>query len=124
MLIRLDTVCVGAQCRAVPHSPNARQHWATKYRWTAAWKDMVGYALMEKGIRLSMMPERPQITITIYAIRAQDYDNRIASVKAIVDGMKGRAIRDDSPDAIPDIIVKAQKVAHKIDERVEIELPI
>ena len=60
------------------------------------------------------------IIITIYACRG-DYDNHIAACKPIVDGLKGWAIRDDDPKHC-EMIFKIQKVAHKDEEHVEVEI--
>ena len=61
------------------------------------------------------------ISITLYAIRAQDYDNSVASVKPLVDGLKGLAIADDDPKHCK-IEVETEKVNHKNEEHVEIEI--
>lgn len=110
-------------CRALPHSPNTRMHWAEKARWTNAWKEEVGWRLIEANARArqsqTITPTR--VVITLYTCRPQDFDNSVASVKAIVDGMKGVAIVDDSQEHI-DLSVRTVKVGNKAEERVEIEL--
>ena len=127
MVIRLSKVCVkkgGAfVCRALPHSPNSRMHWAEKARWTKAWKEQVGWRCIETNAHANRshteIPAR--VTVVLYTCRPQDYDNSVASVKAIVDGLKGVVIADDSPEHIQ-LSVQTIKVNKKYDERVEIEL--
>ena len=94
-------------------------HWATKYKWSNAWKEDVGWRCREN--RVKMAQGKAIVGITLYTTRAQDYDNSVASVKAIVDGLKGIAIVDDNPDALG-LDVKTVKVNKKCDERVEITL--
>lgn len=127
MTIRLGTVCIGKRefvCRAVPFSPNKRMHWARKAEWTKAWKEEVRYRLLEAGVRSDnanlATGKKANIAITLYTIRPQDYDNSVAAVKAIIDGMKGLVFVDDSPKYLNKPKVKTVKVAHLDEQRVEI----
>lgn len=68
-----------------------------------------------------MVYECAIITVTIYATQVPDMDNAMASAKPIVDGLKGLVIRDDSHDKC-DIRIRVQKVNHKNEEHVEVEV--
>ena len=125
MVIRLGKVCVkmrgGFSCRAVPHSPNSlnAMHWAKRAAWTDAWKTEVGWRLRENRVKLGQ--GKAIVAITLYTIKPQDYDNSVASIKAVVDGLKGIGIIDDNQNVLA-LSVATVKVNKKCDERVEIEL--
>lgn len=121
MRIKLGLVCATkTKCRRLPHSPNRRMHWGEKARWTSAWKDAV-YWEIKSNYPHAKIKQRAIITVYLYTTRPQDQDNSVASVKAIIDGLKKVVIEDDDP-AHCEIHVKTEKVAHKADEHVEIEI--
>ena len=99
--IVLGKVCLkkktGFVCRFVPHSPNFKMHWAEKARWSKEWREQAYYLTKEKLI----VPNRKKPVILeafIYSTHPQDQDNAMASIKAIIDGIKlGGAMVDDSP---------------------------
>lgn len=115
--VNLHRVCVGNVCRAVPHSPNKNVHWGFLMRWRKAWKDEVYYALKEINAE---MQKKPHITFELRTTHPQDYDNSIASIKPLLDGMKGVVIKDDSPEHIWTPKVKTVKVNTKEEEGVTI----
>lgn len=123
MRLKLGMVCISDEkCRRLPYSPNRRMHWGEKSRWAKAWKEAVFWAYYEAGVvHKRPLPEFAIITVYLYTTRPQDQDNSVASVKPIVDGLKGLAIIDDDPTHC-EIRVITEKVAHKTEERVEIEI--
>ena len=105
--------------RRVPDSPlNSRIHWGERYRWTKAWKEEVGWTL--KAARVNK-PAFSKVVITLFTLRPMDEDNAVASVKPVIDGMKGIAIEDDDPQHLS-LSVQTRKVEHRAEEHVQIEL--
>lgn len=121
MTLELGTVCITrTKCRRIPYSPNKRMHWAERARWTKAWQEEVFYRL--RGTYPQVSPaERVILTLTFYTTRPQDFDNTIASSKAIIDGLKGYAIKDDNA-AHCEMNFKIEKVEHKTQEHVKIQI--
>lgn len=68
-----------------------------------------------------MAQGRADITISLYATVPQDYDNSVASVKPLIDGLKGIAIEDDAPEYLS-LKVETIKIKNKKEERTEISL--
>jgi len=122
--LQLNQVCIGVRnykCLRVPDSPNKKMHWATKHKWTKAWQEAVGWAVIKNRQKLGKLPLcKPQICVLLRLCKLRDKDNLYASVKAVVDGLTiAGVIEDDSPKYI-DLDVKQEKVAHRKDEYVEI----
>lgn len=123
MTIRLKPVSVkarnGFRTRAVPYGPNTRMHWGLRARWNKAWQEEVGWALKLAGVK---KPEYTRVAFRLYTTRPQDFDNSVASVKALLDGLKGIAIEDDAQKYIGQVPVDTIKVATLLEEHVEIDL--
>ena len=103
--------------------PNHRLHWAARHRWNKAWGEEVWGRILSYGyphLRSLAVPwECAIISITIYATHPPDYDNATASIKPIIDALKGRIIRDDSYKLLA-VSVTLQKVKTKKEEHVEL----
>lgn len=123
--IKLGQVCISrVKCRRLPLGPNARLHWRERHKWNGAWAEEVFWKIRENYPQLTKMGmpfDRAIIYLTIYATHPPDLDNAVAACKPIVDGLKGIVIKDDSYDKC-EIRVKVEKVRHKKDEHVEIEV--
>lgn len=124
--LKLGKVCVGKRsptCRSVPHNPNSRMHHMARYRWGEAWKEEVWTAFRSYPQIWSYgFPwERAIITVTLHAVQLPDMDNAMASMKPVVDGLKGLAIKDDSPDRC-EIRIRLQKVTTKNQEHVSVHI--
>lgn len=125
MIIRLGKVCVKQSgeyvCRNVPFSPNRlnAMHWAGRSRWSKAWQEEVYWRCRENRVKITQ--GKAHITISLYTTRPADEDNATASIKCILDGLKGLAIKDDAPEYLS-LKVETIKVNKKIEERVEITL--
>lgn len=89
------------------------------YRWAKQWKEAVFAALHEYHVPRNF--DARYVSIYLYTTRPQDYDNSHASIKAVLDGLKGHAIKDDKQSDI-ELVVKTFKVRERNLERVEIEL--
>ena len=117
----LGTVCISRnKCRRLPPNPNQRMHWAEKHRWNKAWGEEV-WARLRASYPQPRVFEHAIISATLYAIRLPDYDNAVASMKPLIDSLKGFVIRDDSPDRC-EIKVTMVKVDHKNEEHVELRI--
>ena len=79
----------------------------------------MGWRCLEN--RVKMPKGKARIGIYLYTCRPQDQDNSVASIKGILDGLKGIAIKDDNQNEL-ELSVKTIKVAKRIEERVELEL--
>lgn len=124
--LKLGKVCIGKknlQCRNVPHSPNYlnNKHWAIRMAWRNAWKEEVWGRWIEikKDYSKIELPFKiARITPYVFAIKPQDHDNFIASLKPIIDGLKDcNIITDDDYDHIrynPEIYVpiKTKEAEH------------
>lgn len=125
MKISIGKVCISAtKCRACPPSLNHRLHWAERARWNKEYKAEVWHAFWQNypQLRARALPKsRAIITITIYAVKPPDPDNAYTCAKPLIDGMRGLVISDDTSNHIQ-LNVTAQKVDHRKDERVEIEV--
>lgn len=124
----LTGVSVGSEIRRIPHSGNARLHWAQRARWNRAWKEAAGwYATSTRnGTRIGRIvalenAAKREVTITLHCIRQLDPDNAYAAAKPIVDGLKGILIADDSPEHIR-LVVRQLRVSKRAEERVEVEV--
>jgi hypothetical protein len=122
----LSGASVGSKRRTIPHSGNARLHWAQRAKWNNSWKEQTGWAA-KKAIWDTIaygfvdLSVKSLITITLHTCRLLDADNAHACVKPIVDGLKGILIADDSPEHIT-LTVKQKKVSKRAEECVEVEV--
>lgn len=112
-------VSVGRACRRIPHSANARLHWAVRNRWNRAWKDQA--ALEALAVRPGAPYRKATVVITLRSIHLLDTDNAYACVKPIVDGLKGVLIVDDSLDHLV-LQVQQQRVGKRNDEGVHVSV--
>ncbi len=128
--LKLNQVCLGkrvVRCRRIPHNmSNSRMHWMTRNKWNQAWKEEVGNAVMMQRREFWKLPlEYAKITIVFFTTRLMDYDGAYNAAKPILDGLKVKdgagVIIDDSPKYI-DLTVKQEKVAHRQEEHVEIQI--
>lgn len=122
MRLCLGTVCVSrAKCRSLPPTPNERMHHMERHRWNQAWKLETIWRTRESYPQAEPL-ECAIISIKMYyAGISRDVDNLYASVKPILDGLKGLVIKDDRPENVR-LSVASEKVARRADERVEIEV--
>jgi hypothetical protein len=124
MTIELGPVYVKGKIRYTPHNTsNQRWHWRVKYQWNKAWKEQVGWRVLESGL-LKRQDCRlfARITIVLCNIQHLDRDGAYGSAKPILDGLTEiGAIPDDSDEHI-DLTVKQQKVSKIKDQKVIIEI--
>lgn len=95
-------------------------HWGEKHRYADAWKDEVYWRLRGRYPQLTII-ERAILTVTICTTRPQDFDNAVASLKPVIDGLKGFAIRDDDATHC-EMRFKVEKVIHKAQEKIKIKI--
>jgi len=127
--LKLGKVCIGKKtfiCRAIPYSPNYlnKKHWAVRARWKDAWEQEIWGRWMESRGEWKdysfPLPFKIILTAHFFCIREQDYDNAIASLKGIIDGIvKAGIIKDDTYNHIVPK-VKFVPVKTKAAEHVEI----
>lgn len=116
MEIKLHPVTVGEETRYVPFNIlNSRFHWAKIARWKKAWAEETWSSMLEAKVKPG---QHRTIRITLKSIRPMDKDNMYGSVKPIVDQLTGGK---DSQAEIT-LEVGTEKVMHKIDQGVLIEL--
>lgn len=114
---------VGHKERRIPHSLNARLHWAARHRWNKAWKESVQAGIWENKRRLGRMPySRAKVVVTLHTMRLLDMDNAYTCVKPVVDALTlYGVIVDDRMDCI-DLAVQQVKVSHRHDEKVTLTI--
>lgn len=97
-------------------NPNSRPHWATTYAAKSEYGFIVE-TLANMTKRRGHEPwERAVVTVTQRAVRLRDHDNFAASFKPGLDAIvRAGIIADDNPGCI-DLVLRAEKVAHKADE--------
>lgn len=125
----LGQVCIGkrvVKCRRTPFNLSNKlgMHWGDKKRWTHAWKEEVWAQFMMQRSKLWKLPlKNASVTINIYTTSMKDKDGVYGSIKGILDALKVNGgvgvIIDDSIKYI-DLNVEQIKVAHRVDEHVEI----
>jgi hypothetical protein len=78
-------------------SPNKRLHWRQRAELDQRWKEKA--ALLWRASQEGAFPDRVEISFVVYRGREMDYCNVLGSrcLKALIDGLKGRAFKDDSP---------------------------
>lgn len=124
MLLILGRACIQVRkgefrCRSVPmNMANQRVHWATKSKWTRAWKDEVQIAIAQ-NTEPKIKSKKPKVLIKLYQNKLMDYDGAYSSVKPVLDGLTEQGvIEDDGPEYID---LKVEQIQTKIKEqRVEI----
>ena len=124
MMIKLRGICIGRQCRNVPHSLNVmlKQHWAERLKWKKAWQNVIFYDNTIRIAAKSLKSSKRYIRVRLYTRYPQDQDNSVASVKYIIDALKmATIIKDDSP-GLCDIQVHTQKVEYEEDEKTIVEI--
>jgi crossover junction endodeoxyribonuclease RusA len=100
-------------------SPNARVHWAARRRAAGAYVLRCLAALREQGV----FPPReawPIVTITaaFYVGQLGDQDNRMASLKALIDALvRAGYFAGDDPGRLTFASVPAQHVVNTMAER-------
>lgn len=118
--LEIKQVCISRfKCRRTPYSANVQFHWREQAAWAKAWKDMVNWEA--RGQRPVLPFKKAKVTIFLYHVRLFDKDNAYFSVKHLVDGLKDIIIVDDSPHHI-ELVVEQVKVAHRVDEKVVIQI--
>jgi Holliday junction resolvase RusA-like endonuclease len=120
MRIKIGKVCVGKLCRGVPFSPNKQMHWGTRMRWKDAWSEIIWWEIRANYPQIKIR-DYAILIIYLYTTRPQDYDNSVASVKPIIDALKGVILIDDDPTHC-EVKVVTKKVSHREDEHIEIEI--
>lgn len=92
-----------------------RAHWTAQRREVKAWS---AWVLKECGWG-PLLQTRVRLEIVVYRSRLQDPDNRVASVKPLIDALKRRGwIRDDSEEFL-ELTVLEWKCRRK-EERTEV----
>ena len=114
--------------RTLPPSPNwmLRAHWSKrrKLKSNYAWEMLSQMKPLAKPGSIITGPgfETAHITITRYAVQLLDPDNLPASMKIPIDALRlAGVIVDDSPAHIT-LEVTQQRVNHRKEQRVEIEV--
>ena len=105
---------------------NQRMFWATKAKWTDAWKEEAFASWSQNRPRTLKLPlQHAKITIFLHCVHLMDYDGAYNCVKPLLDSLKISGgigvIVDDSPKYI-DLEVKQIKTAHRKDEHVIIQI--
>lgn len=126
--LKLGQVCSGKRdikCRRIPHNMNHSMHWKARSDWNKAWYVEVKYAWL--SIPWSKRPEIPlkipKIAIKYYTIHLLDFDNAYTAAKPLVDGLRDAGIlKNDDLKNLPSFQVTQEKVSHREDEHVEIEI--
>lgn len=97
--------------KGAPALPNQKTswHWGRIAKETALWRQMARTLAMAQ-----ILPQTPLESVNLTLIRGSsrpvDFDNLIASFKAIIDGLRdARVIRDDSPNVVKTITPVWQK---------------
>jgi len=105
-------------------SPNARRHWGTKRRVAIAYVTRCLVALREQGIFPPRAPwPRVEIRLAFYVLRVADHDNRVASLKALLDGLvRAGYFAGDDPARLVFAAWPTQTLAPK--ERCRLELTV
>lgn len=124
--INLNKVCVGVRspvCRYMPFTVNRLNpmHWATRSRWTTAWKEEVAWAIYYNKKLLPKFPvDKLKFKIVYRTVFLMDQDNLYGSAKPLIDGIKESGlILDDSPDHVTYEVIQI-KVGNKDKQGVEI----
>ena len=113
--------------RLFPPTLNARLHWATRSRWTNAFKEAVWAELNSHGNKslvwqlIKNRKGKAQVTIIFFTCRPMDKDNMYGAAKPLLDALKGQVILDDSPDKLT-LNVEEIKVKHLADQKIEIRI--
>ena len=88
-------------------SPNARVHWAEKYRATKAYKEECGWTLvaLKSSNAIPKLPLPPPVkatvTLTFARSRRRDLDNYVAALKPLWDAMvETRWLVDDNAEML------------------------
>ena len=138
--LRLGSACIGTyeiKCRRIPHSPNSlnSMHWALRDKWKKAWEQEVLERWLEERERIKrerpedwlvmkdFMPfKRIHLQIIVMSIQPQDFDNSIASLKGVIDGLvKAGILLDDTlSNVIP--MVNWVKASSRNGERIEMTM--
>ena len=106
--------------RRIPHSLNARLHWAVRNNWNAAWKEAVWEQVMVNRKAFGRLPyKRARVTFTLNTIRQLDLDNAYTCIKPLLDALKTHVLTDDNPNCL-ELVVNQNRVAHTKDERVTV----
>ena len=114
--IKLEPVAVGSTLRYTPHNmSNYRMHWRTKYAWSKAWKEEVGYQIIEHKIKRDKT-KFATVNIELYTIRKMDKDGMYNSIKPVVDGLTEAGLIEDDSEEYIDLTVSQIKV-HKVKEQ-------
>ena len=111
------------KCRRIPYnmSNQTHIHWTEKKKWTDAWHAAVLVAVSESTERPQNLA-RAHITIILYKHQPFDPDGAVNAIKPVLDGLRyAHVIQNDTTKHIK-LSVKQKKVAHKNEERVEIEI--
>ena len=103
-------------------SPNARVHWAVRMKDKREWEESIYIRARE------LAPPSPFTSCVVrYHLRwcgtPPDRDNLIGSMKAGLDGLVSAGlIEDDSPGIVTDIHVSYERVPHRSDVAMVIEV--
>jgi hypothetical protein len=108
--------------RRIPHSLNARLHWAKRYQWDLAWKEQIWTAIYQNRRFLGKLPfEQARVKFTLHTMKVLDLDNAYTCIKPLLDGLKTHVLVDDNPNCIK-LKVSQVKVKHRKEEHVLIEV--
>jgi len=118
--------------RAPPSWSNRRGHWSTEYKAKRDWRELAWFGAASARVLCSDLsmrlvpdaraaPEKRAVTIIVHRCQLLDHDNLVASVKPILDGLKGQIIVDDSPRWL-ELSVRQVKAPRRALERTEIEV--
>ena len=84
-----------------------RLHWATRIQDKSEWKQ---YLLPYYKIRNAVSGKKIELTITVYRSRLQDPDNKVGSVKNLVDALKEMGFLVDDNNEYLILKVEEKKV--------------
>lgn len=81
---------------ALPKAMNKvmRSHWRKNHQDGSRWKELIQRAVLT--MRPAIPLTKASISITRHSYRMLDYDGLVASMKPLVDGLKGFVIEDDT----------------------------
>lgn len=104
--------------RRLPPSKNARMHWSTLARWSAAFRE----AAKEQAAAVAPALGRARIELVNYTCQPMDRDNLYSAAKPIVDGIVDAGVVQDDSDEYVDLRCRNERVRKRAEERVVVEI--
>lgn len=124
MRVVIPRVTVGKRTRYIPYNVNRLRilHWATRAKWTKAWREQTAWALLQKKKEWQGFTGRINLVITNFTISTMDRDNLYGSAKPIIDALRDVGLIKDDTEEYLNLEVKQEVVEKKERQRVEMEI--